>query len=232
MTQLLVSVTNVKEAYLALTHGADLIDLKDPASGALGALPDVVIKEVTAFVHAVSPRDTQRDAILVSATIGDLPMQADLIASRVSALAKTGVDIVKIGFFAAPDYAACLAALRPMTVGGKKIIAVLFAEYTYPVELLAQIKSAGFYGVMIDTAHKNGKTVLDYYTETQLYDFASLALSNDLFYGLAGSLHIQHVAKVLAFSPDFIGFRGGVSEGDQRERSLVSDKIEAIRKLL
>jgi len=43
MTQLLISVTNVEEAQIALNSGADFIDLKDPNGGALGALPlDIV----------------------------------------------------------------------------------------------------------------------------------------------------------------------------------------------
>ena len=37
MTQLLVSVKNVEETFIALDAGVDIIDLKDPANGALGA---------------------------------------------------------------------------------------------------------------------------------------------------------------------------------------------------
>ena len=39
MTALLASVRSVAEAELALAGGADVIDLKDPSQGALGALP-------------------------------------------------------------------------------------------------------------------------------------------------------------------------------------------------
>jgi len=39
MTELLISVTNVDEAFMAMELGADIIDLKDPSMGALGALP-------------------------------------------------------------------------------------------------------------------------------------------------------------------------------------------------
>ena len=38
MTQLLISVKNVKETLIALDAGVDIIDLKDPDNGALGAL--------------------------------------------------------------------------------------------------------------------------------------------------------------------------------------------------
>ena len=38
MMRLLISVKNVEEALIALTIGVDVIDLKDPNVGALGAL--------------------------------------------------------------------------------------------------------------------------------------------------------------------------------------------------
>ena len=71
MTQLLISVTDIKEARLALTHGADLIDLKDPRQGALGALPITTIQEVVSFVKAHRAHYQQ----YTSATVGDLPME-------------------------------------------------------------------------------------------------------------------------------------------------------------
>ena len=55
MSQLLISVTSVEEAKLALIHGADIIDLKDPASGALGALPLPIIQAVLALVDGKKP---------------------------------------------------------------------------------------------------------------------------------------------------------------------------------
>jgi uncharacterized protein (UPF0264 family) len=143
MTQLLISVTDIDEAQLALMHGADLIDLKDPHQGALGALPITTIQEVVNFVstHRTHPQQ------LTSATVGDLPMQADLILLEVLAVASTNVDFVKIGFFESEDYQPCLDALAEVAKNGVKLIAVLFAETTYPKRLVDLIKNAGFYGV-------------------------------------------------------------------------------------
>ena len=39
MSKLLISVTSAEEALLALEGGADIIDMKNPLEGALGALP-------------------------------------------------------------------------------------------------------------------------------------------------------------------------------------------------
>lgn len=228
MTQLLISVTDVNEAKLALAHGADLIDLKDPHQGALGALPVHTIQEVVNFV-AVNRTSPQQ---YTSATVGDLPMQPDLIAQQVLKIAHTKVDFVKIGFFESEDYQACLDALNLITQQGIKLIAVLFAEIKYPEHLIDAIKAAGFYGLMIDTAQKNGGTFMDYYTHEQMSLFAARIKSHAMAFGLAGSLNIGHLEKVRAYNPNYIGFRGGVSVSNQRTFSLDADKIMAIRTIL
>ena len=51
MTLLLASVTGPDEAALMLTHGADIIDLKDPSNGALGALAPDVVRATVAAIH-------------------------------------------------------------------------------------------------------------------------------------------------------------------------------------
>ncbi len=223
MTQLLISVTSIEEAQIVLDNGADIIDLKDPSAGALGALPLALIKAIVAYVNGQKP---------VSATIGDLPMQPDLILERVALLANAKVDIIKIGFFDTDDYQPCLDALQSVAQTGVKLIAVLFAENNYTASLIGAIKQAGFIGVMLDTVKKNGLTLMDYYSEEQRNIFAQRVYEYDLSFGLAGSLKIQHVAIVKKINPTYIGFRGGVCDENQRELSLNTEKIRAIRQLL
>ena len=227
-TQLLISVTSIEEASFALENGADIIDLKDPSTGALGALPIDQIKLIVSFVHnkkGVSKKIT-------SATIGDLPMQPKLLLEHVLNLTATDVDIIKIGFFETDQYQLCLDALATLTQGGTKLVAVLFAENSYPEHLIESIKAAGFMGVMMDTAKKNGLTLLDYYSLQQRMAFAQKVLSCHLQFGLAGSLKLEHVAMIKALNPTYIGFRGGVCNNHQRESSLDVSKIQAIRKII
>lgn len=223
MTQLLISVTSIEEAQVALENGADIIDLKDPSAGALGALPLARIRSVVDFVNAQK---------LVSATVGDLPMQPDLILQHVTLLANTKVDIIKIGFFETDDYQPCLDALRSITQAGIKLIAVLFAEYTYSANLIEAIKKAGFIGVMLDTAEKNGATLMDYYSEEQRKKFSQQVFGLDLSLGLAGSLKLEHIAMAKEINPTYVGFRGGVCVENQRQLNLDAAKIKSIRKAL
>lgn len=230
MPQLLISVTSVNEAQVALQCGADIIDLKDPDQGALGALPLNLITEVVTFIHAKGEHEKK----VVSATIGDLPMVPELLLQHVLALSKTKVDIIKIGFFRDAnikffDYQPCLDVLTSVTESGVKLIAVLFAEYTYPDSLLAAIKNAGFYGVMFDTSVKSGATFLDYFSIDAMKVVANNVQAQGLFFGLAGSLNLQHVEMVKAIGPDYIGLRGGVCVNNQRKSKLDPEKIIAIR---
>lgn len=228
MAQLLISVTSVDEAAIALACGADIIDLKDPTRGALGALPLDLISEVVGWVHA------QAKPCMTSATIGDLPMQPDLLLEQVLAMSATNVDIIKIGFFKTmdSDYRLCLDALQSVCATGLKLVAVLFAEFTYPAGLIAAIANAGFYGVMLDTVEKNGKTFLDYMTMHEVAAMFKQAHSQGIMNGIAGSLCLQHVAIAKALEPDFIGFRGGVCVRNLRKAALAPEMVCAIREAI
>lgn len=229
MTQLLISVTSVDEAKIALQNGADIIDLKDPQQGALGALPLEVVAEIVAFVNAKDVSERK----IISATIGDLPMEPELLLQHVVALSEIKVDIIKIGFFMSPgdkftDYQPCLDMLKTVSRSGVRLIAVLFVENEYPANLVTAIKNAGFYGVMFDTAGKNGATFLDYYSTDAMKAIAEGVQAQGLLFGVAGSLNLQHVALVKSIAPDYMGFRGGVCINNQRRSALDSEKIRAI----
>src|SRR6185295_1310002 len=92
VTMMLASVRSLDEALVALEGGADLIDLKEPSRGALGALDHAAVRICVRAIDGRRP---------VSATIGDLPsMDAAVMTAAVERMAATGVDFVKIGFFA------------------------------------------------------------------------------------------------------------------------------------
>jgi uncharacterized protein (UPF0264 family) len=94
------------------------------------------------------------------------------------------------------------------------------------------IKNAGFYGVMFDTATKNGATFLDYYSVYEMKEIANNVQAQGLLFGLAGSLNLQHVEIVKAIVPDYMGFRGGVCAKNQRRSTLDPEKIKAIHKVI
>ena len=97
MTRMLASVTGPEEAEIAIAGGADIIDLKDPARGALGAVePDGVRRSVA----AIGGRR------LVSAVAGDLPMRPGLVTASVADLPGPASRIVKLGLHREDESAA------------------------------------------------------------------------------------------------------------------------------
>jgi len=223
MTRLLVSVTSVEEALLALEHDADFIDLKNPSQGALGALPLATIRQIVKVVGGRRP---------VSATLGDLPMQPELLADRVQETAATGVDIVKVGFFGQTGCVECVHKLAPLATSGVRMIAVLLADQRPDFTLLPLLAQAGFYGVMLDTAGKNGGRLTDHLNLEDLRDFVTAVHANTMLAGLAGSLAASDVAPLVSLGPDYLGFRGALCEKNDRTASLDRRRLEHLHTLL
>ena len=53
MTRMLASVATLQEARLAAECGVDIIDLKNPSTGALGALPTETVVEIVVVPKVV-----------------------------------------------------------------------------------------------------------------------------------------------------------------------------------
>ncbi len=143
--RLLASVTSETEALLCAHLAADIIDAKNPAAGALGALPHATVKAIRARVPRHVP---------VSATIGDPIDDADATARAVVAMAATGVDIVKVGLNSGAGTADNLSALARLDLAGVLLVGVLLADRGVDLDLVKRARDAGFAGLMLDTADK------------------------------------------------------------------------------
>ncbi len=219
MTKLLASVTTVEEARLAVTCGADIIDCKDPSRGALGALP---IETVTAIRKAVPPR------ITLSATIGDLTAEPGPVAAATRAMAVTGTNIVKIGFFPDGDPRATIAALGRLDLENVRLVGLLLADRNPDFTLIHDMASAGFIGVMLDTAAKSSGGLCNHLAEPALTQFIALARKRGLFAGFAGSLALSDIAPLMRLKPNVLGFRGALCTGKVRTGPLSAEAISAV----
>src|SRR5215813_2211705 len=222
MTMLLASVTGGREAELAITHGADIIDLKDPAKGALGALEPSVVRDAVGAIAGRRP---------ASAVIGDLPMEPDVITAAVEKMAATGVDYVKVGLFAGPQRADCVRALAG-PAGRTKIVGVMFIDCEPDNELIGLMAESGFAGAMMDTALKNGRRLLDHADPATLGEFVRGCRSYGLLTGLAGSLEAADVPRMLLLAPDYLGFRSALCNRHDRRAGLDPAALSLIRGLI
>ncbi len=224
MTRMLASVATLAEAKLVRDAGVDIIDLKDPGTGALGALDPKIIRAV---VDEIGKRVT------VSATIGDLVGPPAAVAAAVEATAALGVDIVKVGMFAeVQEWPRILEALQPARVGGTQIVAVLLAERSWSLPSIEAFATAGFLGVMLDTAAKQGGSLRAYRSPAQIKAFVSVARGAGLVSGLAGGLGSADVAPMLVLQPDYLGFRGALCHRGSRTAELDRAALEGIRALI
>jgi uncharacterized protein (UPF0264 family) len=222
MTRFLVSVRDVAETETALAAGADIIDLKDPAKGALGALDPAAI---ASCVTRIAGRAE------VSATVGDLPMRAATIRGAVRKIAALGVDHVKLGLFPEGDAERCLSLLAVETQR-VSLILVIFADALPTFDAIRVAARIGAFGVMLDTAGKDGSSLPDHLPLAALARFVTDARAEGLLVGLAGSLKASHVPKLLALQPDLLGFRGALCEGQARGAGLDAGACAAIRALV
>ena len=251
----LASVTGADEARMALAAGADIIDAKNPAAGALGALP---MRGVLGIVAAAQDRvaspppraDADEDASgmpalersvggMVSATVGDLvEMQPPLLRAAALDMAATGVDIVKLGLFPAPTLAACIDGLAGVAAR-HKLVGVLFADrltgYAGPDALphiIARLAAAGWFGVMLDTADKHAGGLLRHCATPVLRDIIALAHQHGLHCGLAGSQHLDDIPALLSLAPDMLGFRGALCSAARRTAELDPQRLAAVARAM
>ncbi|TKT69363.1 (5-formylfuran-3-yl)methyl phosphate synthase [Aquamicrobium sp. LC103] len=222
MTKMLASVTGPEEAEIVADGGADIVDLKDPTTGALGAATVDTIRRTVSGLGGRVP---------VSAVCGDLPMEPGTIAGKATEMAATGVDYVKIGFFPSRNVAACAAALAPLS-RQTKLVAVLFSDLDPDFGLLPVFAANGFHAVMVDTADKSNGRLLDHLPPERIPAFVDAARAAGLKVGLSGSLEAPDIPRLLPLRPDFLGFRGALCGDAGRAAAIDPEAVKTIRSLI
>ncbi len=221
MTLFLASVRDAAEAETAIGAGADIVDLKDPAKGALGALAPDAIADCVRRVAGRAP---------VSATIGDLPLEGDSARAALRMTAALGVNYVKLGIFPGEKERGLkrLAA----DAGQSRLILVLFADALPAFDAIAFAARIGAHGVMFDTMGKRAGALPDHMSFMDLAGCIASAKAEGLIVGLAGSLAAKHVASLIALAPDLLGFRGALCQGGDRAGPLDPVRVAGVRALI
>jgi uncharacterized protein (UPF0264 family) len=223
MTGMLASVNSAVEALLVLSADVDIIDLKQPALGALGALDISTIKQIVAGIDGRCP---------VSATIGDLPVRPDPVFKSVKAMAETGVDYIKIGFFPGDNWSGTVNKLSALTGQNLALIAVLFADTQPDLSIMSLLKDAGFSGVMLDTMNKQKGSLTQMMAKKEIAQFVKQAKARQLLCGLAGSLRMEDIPELIPYQADYLGFRGALCQEHNRLGQLNKQAVIQIRQAI
>ena len=143
------------------------------------------------------------------------------------------VDYVKVGLFAEPGLEDCIGQLQPtLQALNKPVIAVLFADQIHDISLIDAIQQAGFAGVMLDTASKNGQGLLDHWTAVELGEFVNASRQLGLLCGLAGALKLQDIDRLEPLGADYLGFRSALCDKQLRTSTLNPQRAKAVRQRL
>jgi (5-formylfuran-3-yl)methyl phosphate synthase len=222
MSGFLASVRSAEEALIALAGGADIVDVKEPSAGALGRADGESLAAIVGTIGGTRP---------VSATIGDLALDPEIVVAAVRETAASGVDIVKIGLFAG-DLDGTLAALASLTRAGVRLVAVAFADRTPDLAtLVPRCAAAGFAGIMLDTADKGVGSLVAHLSLEAMARFVAAARAHGLLSGLAGALRLADIPALATLSPDYLGFRSALTVGG-RDRAIDLAAVESVRRAL
>lgn len=209
--KLLVSVSDGDEAAAALAGGADIIDAKDPANGALAAVSLDVLRKI---VSAVNGGRT------VTAALGDA-IDEGSIEHAAHAYATTGAKLVKIGFASVSSRARVEALITAAMHGAAHysgVVAVAYADADRAGSLEPRIivdaaANAGAAGVLLDTVDKHGPGLRALMPRAALASWVATAHDAGLIVALAGKLAAEDLTFVRDTGADIAGVRGAACEG-------------------
>ena len=211
--------------------GADIIDVKNPTEGPLGANFPWIIQDIVKIV----PNDIE-----TSCTIGEMPNCPGSISLAARGAATIGVNYIKVG----------LSGLRKKqeTINFLINIVKSVKDYNSKIKVVitgyADAKKIGSINplmvpkitskvqadvAMIDTAIKDGSSLFNYLNEHQLNNFINEANKFKLITALAGSLKKEELAKVYSLGADIAGIRGAACTfGDRIKGQITRERVSEI----
>lgn len=227
MTLLLISPKDLEEALAALRGGADILDVKNPNEGSLGASFPWVIEEVRKGIPPHIP---------ISAAIGDFPDLPGSASLAALGALKAGADIIKVGLKGPKDVERAIFLMKQVVKAVKdasrsaKVVACAYGDFerakTLDPKFLPEIASkAGADVAMIDTAVKDGKPLTHFMSLSELERFIEDSRSLGLWTAIGGSLGFEEVRAIRALNPNVIGVRGAVCKGGDRKTGRVSEEL-------
>jgi uncharacterized protein (UPF0264 family) len=227
MTKLLVSVQDVEEAKAAWHAGADVIDVKNPAVGSLGAAePETVLAISQCLAEAP-----------MTVALGDLPLWPGTIAYAVrGALSLSPRIRVKVGLQgpylreAVQQVFQVLGRVQP-----QRVIPAIYLDQLVSIDeldMLCQLASAaGHQGIVWDTLSK-ATSWYEWLSWADLGERTQMSHQRGLWVGLAGHFVVDQIPGAVQAGVDIIGVRSAVAAGGLRQGRLDGLRVRAFKQQL
>jgi hypothetical protein len=227
--QLLVSPSSIDEA--RHSAAADIIDVKKPSEGSLGANFPWVIREIKVF--STKP---------VSAAIGDFDYKPGGASLAAYGAACAGADYVKIGLAfegegKARDVISAVVKAVKDEFPKKFVVIASYSDYERmhaisPFDMAPIAAECGADFAMVDTGIKDRRSTFAFMDEDVLRTFTESNRELGLGTALAGALRFEDIDALKRIGPDIIGVRGMVCGGDRNatvREDLIKTAIAMIR---
>jgi len=225
MTGLLISVRNRDEAETVLSACPDLdiLDIKEPSAGALGAATPQTWREIALLtLNNTSLSIALGDLNEVPVNeLANLPVNARY--AKVGLANQQGIQWIQ-----------AWRAIRVLVPDSTELVGVIYADHRAanapnPVEIVQQLNTEGCTTFLIDTYEKNGTHLLDHLTFDQFETLKSMA--PHAAFVIAGSLTEDTISQAKQFQAEFIGVRGAICE-DRRDGWVNADRSRQILNLV
>jgi (5-formylfuran-3-yl)methyl phosphate synthase len=224
MTRLLVSVRSGEEAAQALNGGADWIDLKNPAEGALGAVSAQAAQEAVRVVGNRAP---------VSAACGELIEWSDGV--ELPAYLVAGVSFAKVGLAGcrAIDWRSRCAAIRQQLARHNcELVAVAYVDHVAASapsvhEVIELARVDGGY-VLFDTYDKSAPPMPEHWTPGELTAVLHSVRAAGLTSVVAGRLSAAEVSRLPLELVDMVGVRGAACDNG-RNGTVSAVRVRELR---
>jgi hypothetical protein len=232
---LLISPINTQEAREAIDGGADIIDVKNPKEGSLGANFPWVIRSI----REITPKD-----MLVSATLGDVPYKPGTVALAAAGAVVSGADYIKVGLYGTRNYDEAREVMDGVVQAVKDlredalVVASGYADAhrvgaVDPMEIPLIAADAGADLAMVDTAVKDGQTLFDFMDQEKISTFTDQIHDYGLKSALAGSVREDQLKILHDLGCDVVGIRGAAcTGGDRNQGSINHQAVSRLKSLV
>lgn len=232
---LLISPINRQEALEAIEGGADIIDVKNPKEGSLGANFPWVIRSI----RELTPND-----MMVSATLGDVPYKPGTVSLAAVGAVISGANYIKVGLYGTKNYSQAREVMENVVKAVKDfnedlmVVASGYADAhrvgaVDPMEIPRVAADSGADLAMVDTAVKDGKNLFDFMDGETILKFTEEAHSYGLKNALAGSIREEQLKTLHDLGCDVVGIRGAAcTGGDRNSGSIQRSAVTRLKQLM
>ncbi|MEV3874202.1 (5-formylfuran-3-yl)methyl phosphate synthase [Streptomyces sp. NPDC049906] len=228
---LLISPDGMEEALdcaRAAEH-LDIVDVKKPDEGSLGANFPWVIREVRDAIPADKP---------VSATVGDVPYKPGTVAQAALGAVVSGATYIKVGLYGCTTPEQAVEVMHGVVRAVKDhrpdalVVASGYADAhrigcVNPLALPDIAHRSGADAAMLDTAVKDGTRLFDHLPPPECEEFVRRAHRAGLLAALAGSVKAEDLGCLTRMGTDIVGVRGAVCEGGDRTAGRIQPALVA-----